>query len=248
MANPYASLLDLADRYDVRTVYELSNDANVPDVEFRRVNRLLDAAAAELESTLYGFWALPLVINAGSITNAVAVNATTFVCSQIPGGVYVGQRIVVGPDASSAPASANPPEIVQIESISGSAPTITVTITGSGQSQAGQSGGFSFAHNANAPIGTVPLVCTDYVCAMAAHTLFGRRAKRPEGLDADVKDKRQWIEDLRSGLASIPGIDRSIQPQIYGCDGVAWQTPAVGCQPFSYAWPASPGWWSGLGW
>ncbi len=181
---------------------------------------------------------MPIIINAGAITGAVAVNALTFTCAALPSGMYIGSRIVVGPDNSSSPAAANPPEIVQIESVSGSVPNLTVTITGSGQSQSGQTGGFSFAHGAGAPLGTVPPVLTDFVCTMAGDRIYGRRGTRPEGLDKDVEAKRKWLEDVRNGIVTIPGIDRSIQPQIFGPSGIPRTTPSL----------SRRSWWPGCGW
>jgi hypothetical protein len=249
MANPYASIIELADRFDLRAVRQLSNDDNQPDGDMRRINRILDAAASELESSLYGIWPLPLMINIGGILSSVAVNGLSFQVAQVPTGMSVGSRIVLGPDASAAPATANPPEIVEIVSISGSAPTITVTITGSGQSSAGQSGGFSFPHNTLAPISTVPGKLSDVVAILAGDKLFGRRATRPEGLDKDIEAVRKWIDEVRDGIVSIPGIERGNLPAIYDACGnqVSWPGNNFPCSYTPYAW-LQPGWWIGCGW
>ena len=206
MPNYYASMIDLFEHYDKRVIRELSNDDNMPDGDLPKINRMLDSAAGQLESALYGAFQIPPMVAIGAISSGVAAGATSFTVAGVtamPPGVYAGANLTVFADASS-----NPPEVVRVTSVSGT--TVNVLASGS-------AGGFAFAHGA-AQFGITPEILSHYVVAMAADHLFGRRPGRPEALDKEVERQESWLQEIISGRKSIPGISRAVVPTInYGC-------------------------------
>ena len=206
MPNPYASQINLFDRYDKRIIRELSNDEGLPDGQYSRIERLLDSAAGRLESALYGAFATPVVALAGNVSAAIAAGDKLFSVAAVPPGMYPGKWISVLHDTSS-----NPAEVVMITSVSGT----TINILGDGAQ-----GGFGYAHAAGSSFGHAAHVLTDYVCAQAADDLFGRRPSRPESLDKDLERQEKLVTDILAGSIRIPGIDRATTIQVHSSEGM----------------------------
>lgn len=77
MSNAYATTAQFYILYDVRTVAQLSNDANSSEAVATTIQTLLDMQASELESSLYGFVGLPLTVTPIPLVLTKWVCATT---------------------------------------------------------------------------------------------------------------------------------------------------------------------------
>jgi phage gp36-like protein len=73
MSNPYCTIAQLYDMYDLRAVANLSNDTNSTSPLVSRIQNILDMQAGEMESYLSGRVTLPLSIISPVLTKWVAV-------------------------------------------------------------------------------------------------------------------------------------------------------------------------------
>jgi phage gp36-like protein len=78
MANPYCTVSDLVARYDRRTIFQLSNDANVTQADTDNVQTLLDDAASDFESYIDERYSLGNVRSASPMPNRIKA----FICNR----------------------------------------------------------------------------------------------------------------------------------------------------------------------
>jgi phage gp36-like protein len=63
-------------------------------------------------------------------------------------------------------------------------------------------------------LGPIPLILTKLVAIMAVKSAFAHRTEIPDGVARDIEWCDKFLEDLRLGTRSIPGIDRNNSPSL----------------------------------
>jgi phage gp36-like protein len=224
--NPYCDFTQFVQRYDERTVREISGDDDDTTGKPENVEELLDDAAGELDSSLEGRWSIPflprqnaiqqLIVDAtggtytleylGSLTAAIAFDALPAVIiaalEALP-QIQIGDIDVQGGVGAGGGGT---PYFIEFKERLGfeSQPNLITD-------PALLTGGAGTAIVTTVVLGNTgpPKVLTRWVASRTAGTLFGRRADIPDNVRAEATWADRWIERLEDGKVSLPKVVRS---------------------------------------
>jgi phage gp36-like protein len=80
----------------------------------------------------------------------------------------------------------------------------------------------------------MPLILTKYVLASSAARVWARRTDLPKQTQTDISWADGWLDRLRRGADTIPGIDPQSQPILQASNS------KTGCSEFDYVYGTAP--------
>lgn len=233
MSNPYITISQFNQLYDMKVLAQLSNDQQSSDALQTTIQMALDIQAGELESVLSGRVTLPITpqlfpasgsisligVPADNSTVTIGDGMMVSVFTFLSGGTATGQvdtssgdtatiagilGEVIGVSGLNLDVQENVTAVLLQNLKPGTDGNVAITTTSASVIPMGMKGGAS----------SMPLILTKLVGVGAVRRMFARRGDLPPAIQADIEWADSWIAKFIATLVQIPGVPPAVTPML----------------------------------